>query len=289
MKLVNSATAQRNRAGTIRQAGRIRGPQGQAGCPKPATGANPLAVLVPSSQSAALRALNRTIVEYQQQSWLAHALIEHLIRRNILLEQQLNQITNREAQARRLAYHDALTGLPNRTLLEDRFSQAISLARRQRKLVAILLIDLDGFKSINDNLGHITGDKMLRTVAARLAGSIRGADTVCRYGGDEFVVMLPEVEGRAIAAAADKIRAALGEPEFVEGYEIRMTASIGTALYPVDGKSYEQLIKHADDAMYRAKAGSGRASITALPGGKPADPAPEVNDGNKVRGISGGR
>ena len=289
MKLVNSATARRNRAGTIRRAGRIRGPQGQAGCPKPATGANPLAVLVPSSQSAALRALNRTIVEYQQQSWLAHALIEHLIRRNNLLEQQLNQLTNREAQARRLAYHNALTGLPNRTLLEDRFSQAISLARRQRKLVAILLIDLDGFKSINDNLGHITGDKMLRTVAARLAGSIRGADTVCRYGGDEFVVMLPEVEGRAIAAAADKIRAALGEPEFVEGYEIRMTASIGTALYPVDGKSYEQLIKHADDAMYRAKAGSGRASITALPGGKPADPAPEVNDGNKVRGISGGR
>ena len=289
MKLVNSATARRNRAGTIRQAGRIRGPQGQAGCPKPATGANPLAVLVPSSQSAALRALNRTIVEYQQQSWLAHALIEHLIRRNILLEQQLNQITNREAQARRLAYHDALTGLPNRTLLEDRFSQAISLARRQRKLVAMLLIDLDGFKSINDNLGHITGDKMLRTVAARLAGSIRGADTVCRYGGDEFVVMLPEVEGPTMAAAADKIRAALGEPEFVKGYEIRMTASIGTALYPVDGKSYDQLIKHADDAMYRAKAGSGRASITALPGGKPADPAPEVNDGNKVRGISGGR
>ena len=193
MKLVNSATARRNRAGTIRQAGRIRGPQGQAGCPKLATGANPPAELVPSSQSAALRALNRTIVEYRQQSWLAHALIEHLIRRNILLEQQLNQLTNREAQARRLAYHDALTGLPNRTLLEDRFSQAISLARRQRKLVAILLIDLDGFKSINDNLGHITGDKMLRTVAARLAGSIRGADTVCRYGGDEFVVMLPEV------------------------------------------------------------------------------------------------
>ena len=229
-------------------------------------------------------------MECQQQSWLAHALIEHLIRRNILLEQQLNQLANREAQARRLAYHDALTGLPNRTLLEDRFSQAISLARRQRKLVAMLLIDLDGFKSINDNLGHVPGDKLLRAVAARLAGSVRGADTVCRYGGDEFVVMLPEVEGRTMAAAAaDKIRAALGEPEFVGGYEIRMTASIGIALYPVDGKSYEQLIKRADDAMYRAKAGSGRASITALPEGKPAAPASGVIDGNKVRGISGGR
>ena len=102
MKLVKSATARRNRAGPIRQAGRIRGPQGQAGCPKPATGANPLAVWVPSSQSAALRALNRTIVEYQQQSWLAHTLIEHLIRRNILLEQQLNQITNREAREDKL-------------------------------------------------------------------------------------------------------------------------------------------------------------------------------------------
>ena len=292
MKKLNGAAARSNRASTstIRQAGRIRGPQGQAACPKPATGVNPLAVSRPSSQFAAVRALNRTIVQYQQQSWLAHALVEHLIRRNILLEQQLNQITNREAQARRLAYHDALTGLPNRTLLEDRFSQAISLARRQRKLVAMLLIDLDGFKSINDNLGHGTGDKLLRTVAARLAGSVRGADTVCRYGGDEFVVMLPEVEGPAMAAAAaDKIREALGEPEFVEGYEIRMTASIGTALYPVDGKSYEQLIKHADDAMYRAKAGSGRASITAFPSGNPANPASGVIDGNKVRGISGGR
>ena len=290
MKRVNGAAVRRNRAGTIQQARRIRGPQGQAACAKPAIGANPPAVSMPSSQSAAVRALNRTIVECQQQSWLAHALIEHLIRRNILLEQQLNQLANREAQARRLAYHDALTGLPNRTLLEDRFSQAISLARRQRKLVAMLLIDLDGFKSINDNLGHGTGDKLLRTVAARLARSIRGADTVCRYGGDEFVVMLPEVEGPAMAAAAaDKIREALGEPEFVEGYEIRMTASIGTALYPVDGKSYEQLIKHADDAMYRAKAGSGRASITAFPSGNPANPASGVIDGNKVRGISGGR
>ena len=292
MKKLNGAAARSSRASasTIRQAGRIRGPQGQAACPKPATGVNPPAVSMPSSQFAAVRALNRTIVQYQQQSWLAHALVEHLIRRNILLEQQLNQITNREAQARRLAYHDALTGLPNRTLLEDRFSQAISLARRQRKLVAMLLIDLDGFKSINDNLGHGTGDKVLRTVAARLAGSIRGADTVCRYGGDEFVVMLPEVEGPAMAAAAaDKIRAALGEPEFVEGYEIRVTASIGTALYPVDGKSYEQLIKHADDAMYRAKAGSGRASFTAFPALKTADPASGGIDGNNIRGISGVR
>lgn len=280
-----------NRAsiGPIRQAGRIRGLQGQAACPKPAARVNPPAVSMPASQFAAVRALNRTIVQSQQQSWLAHALVEHLIRRNLLLEQQLKQLTNREAQARRLAYHDALTGLPNRTLLEDRFSQAISLARRQRKLVAMLLIDLDGFKSINDSLGHGTGDKLLRTVAARLSGSIRGADTVCRYGGDEFVVMLPEVEGPAMAAAAaDKIRAALGEPEFLEGYEIRITASIGAALYPMDGKSYEQLIKHADHAMYRAKAGSGRASITAFPALKPAAIS-GVIDGDNIRGISSGR
>lgn len=290
MKKLNGPASRNKRAIPLRQAGRIRGPQGQAACPKPAAGANSRAVSPPSLRSAAVRGLNRTIVEVQQQSWLAHALVEHLIRRNILLEQQLKQSANREAQARRLAYHDALTGLPNRTLLEDRFNQAISLAQRQRKLVAVLLIDLDGFKSINDNLGRVTGDKLLRSVAARLAGSVRGADTVCRIGGDKFVVMLSEVQGRTMAAAAaDNIRAALSEPDIVEGFEIRMTASIATALYPVDGKSYEQLIKHADGAMYRAKAGSNRASIiTALPARHPAD-LPHAVSGAQVHGISGAR
>jgi len=279
-----------NRVDTRRQAGRMRAPRDKGTCPNTATGANPPAVAGASTRSAALRAPDRAIVQCQQQIWLAHALIEHLVRRNNLLEQELKQLANREAQARRLAYHDALTGLPNRTLLEDRFRQAISQARRQRKCVAMLMIDLDGFKSVNDNLGHATGDKLLRTVAERLTGSIRGADTVCRYGGDEFVVMLPEVEGPAMAvAAADKVRASLGEPDIIDGHEIRMTASIGTALYPVDGKSYEELIKRADEAMYRAKAASAHASITTIPQRKSADPAAEVNVGIKIRGITGGR
>ena len=290
MKKGDAAFDPRDRAGKNRKARRLRGLNGKGARPRSATRVTPPVVTGASTQAAAVRALSRVIIQCQQQCAIAQALIEGLVGRNIRLEQRLTQLANREAQARRLAYHDALTGLPNRTLLQDRFSQAVSQAKRHRKFVAMLLIDLDGFKSINDNLGHATGDKLLCTVAARLLGSIRGADTVCRYGGDEFVIMLPEVEGPAMAAsAAEKIRASLGEPDFADGYEIRMTASIGSALYPADGKSYEQLMKHADDAMYRAKAGSARASITALPGASPADPAAGVRGGNKVRGIASRR
>jgi diguanylate cyclase (GGDEF)-like protein len=290
MKKVDGALELRNRAGKNRKARRLRGLNGKGTRLQPAAGATAPVVTGSSAQAAAARAFNRAIIQCQQQFWIAQALIEHLVTRNLRLEKELVQLANREAQARRLAYHDALTGLANRTLLQDRFSQAISQAKRHRKFVAMLLIDLDGFKSINDSLGHATGDKLLCTVAARLVSSIRGADTVCRYGGDEFVIMLPDVEGPAMAAAAaEKIRASLSEPDLVEGYEIRMTASIGSALYPADGKSYEQLMKHADDAMYRAKAGSARASIMALPGGSPADPATNVSGGNKIRGIASGR
>ena len=223
-----------------------------------------------STQSATIRTLSRVLVQSLQQLGIARILIEQLLKHNARLEQELMQATHREEQARRLAYRDALTGLPNRTLLRDRFSQATSQAKRHHKLVAMLLIDLDGFKGVNDRLGHGAGDRLLCAVGARLLESIRIEDTACRYGGDEFVIMLPEIEDAAMAAAAaEKIRARLCKPEFIDGYEIRLTASIGTALYPADGKSHEQLIKHADDAMYRAKAGSSRASIKALPARRP--------------------
>jgi len=218
-----------------------------------------------SAQSSAVRELNRALIQSQRQCEIAQSLIERLVKRNTGLEQELLQLAHREAQTRRLAYHDALTGLPNRTLLEDRFSQAMSQAKRHGKLVGMLLIDLDEFKSVNDTLGHGTGDKLLCAVARRLVDSIRGADTACRHGGDEFLIMLPELEDPALATAvAAKVRARLSEPDLIDGYQIRMTASIGTALYPVDAKSYSQLIKHADDAMYRAKAASRSVSIMAL-------------------------
>ena len=242
-----------------------------------------------SAQSAAARALGRLLADSLQQCRIAQILIDNLLKHNAWLEHELAHATHRETQARRLANHDALTGLPNRNLLRDRFSQATSQAKRHRKLVAMLLIDLDGFKSVNDKLGHGAGDKLLCAVAARLLDSIRGGDTVCRYGGDEFVIMLPDVEDPAIAAAAaEKILDRLREPDVVDGHQIHMTASIGTAFYPVDGKSYDQLIKHADDAMYRVKARSHSVSITALPQGDPAS-APSDNDSGNIRNITRGR
>jgi diguanylate cyclase (GGDEF)-like protein len=125
---------------------------------------------------------------------------------------------------------------------------------------------LDGFKRINDTLGHAAGDRLLQAVAVRMSASVRAADTACRHGGDEFVIMLPGVDDAAMAhAVADKLRARLSEPHVIDGHEIRMTASVGVALYPLHGVSYERLMKHADTAMYLAKAASSPATIQALP------------------------
>jgi diguanylate cyclase (GGDEF)-like protein len=159
------------------------------------------------------------------------------------------------ANVRHFAYHDELTGLPNRALLLDRLHQAIVRAKRQRKQLALLLLDLDGFKGVNDSLGHVAGDKLLQRVAERLVSCIRGSDTACRYGGDEFVVLLPEVddEKRALVVAGE-IRARLAKPYMVDDYSIAVTASIGVAVYPLDGVSQDDLIKQADIAMYLAKA-----------------------------------
>jgi diguanylate cyclase len=159
------------------------------------------------------------------------------------------------AQVRQFAYHDELTGLPNRRLLLDRFNQAIARAARQRKLVALLFLDLDGFKTINDALGHVAGDSLLQQVAARLSACIRTSDTACRHGGDEFVILLPELEDRESAAAvATKVRAHLAAPYIVWEAEIRVATSIGMALYPVDAKTYEDLLRQSDVAMYWDKA-----------------------------------
>jgi diguanylate cyclase len=195
---------------------------------------------------------------------IANARIETLRARVAELETALGTLTQQEAQARHLAHHDALTGLPNRTLLHDRVGQAMSHAQRHHASMALLLIDLDGFKRVNDRLGHDTGDRVLRGVAQRLVASVRAADTACRYGGDEFVVLLFEVESAAQAAAvADKVRAQLCKSHFIDGYRIRITASVGAALYPSDAETYDQLIRHADTGMYAAKIASGDPSIVA--------------------------
>ncbi len=154
----------------------------------------------------------------------------------------------------RLAQHDLLTGLPNRLLLDDRITQAISISRRQGKHFGVLFLDLDGFKTVNDSLGHEIGDKLLQLVAQRTVACVRGSDTVSRLGGDEFIVLLPEVVGAADAAfTAEKVLAALAKPYFISGHHLHLTACIGISIYPQDGHTATVLIKRADTAMYQAK------------------------------------
>ncbi|MGM0543986.1 MAG: putative bifunctional diguanylate cyclase/phosphodiesterase [Pseudomonadota bacterium] len=157
----------------------------------------------------------------------------------------------------RLAYqaqHDALTELPNRVLLSERLSRAVGLAKRHRLQMALLYLDLDDFKTINDSLGHAVGDLLLRSVADRLKECVRNTDTVCRQGGDEFVVLLSEVEKPEDATrVAKKILTVLAEPYHIDPHELHITASIGVSLYPDHGKDETTLLNNADTAMYHAK------------------------------------
>ncbi len=160
-----------------------------------------------------------------------------------------------EARIRHLAHHDALTGLPNRQLLQDRLEQALHQAQRHQKRAAVLFFDLDRFKNINDTLGHDVGDGLLRKVAQRCLGVVRDTDTVARQGGDEFVVVLPDLaQAQDAAVIARKILAAITQPCRLGQHELTVTCSIGIAVYPEDGTSVSLLLRHADAAMYRAKA-----------------------------------
>jgi len=159
-----------------------------------------------------------------------------------------------ESEIQQLSNYDALTGLPNRSLLHDRLKLAIAQASRDQQLVGVLLLDLDRFKSINDAFGHRAGDKLLKTVARRLAACIRESDTLACLGGDEFVVILAGVNSaEGITTAAKKILMLVSEPVYIDGQEIYTSGSIGIAVYPMDGDDSDTLLKHADLAMYQAK------------------------------------
>jgi diguanylate cyclase (GGDEF)-like protein/PAS domain S-box-containing protein len=152
------------------------------------------------------------------------------------------------------AQHDVVTNLPNRLLLNDRITQAIALARRQRRPIAVIFLDLDRFKYINDSLGHATGDKLLQSVSRGLLASVRASDTVSRQGGDEFVILLSEITHPEDAARSAKtILLSLSAPCSIEGHDLHINGSIGISVYPEDGADAETLIKNADTAMYHAK------------------------------------
>jgi len=159
-----------------------------------------------------------------------------------------------EERLEHLAHYDQLTGLPNRILFNDRLKQALALGRRARNRVAVMFLDLDGFKAINDSLGHSAGDNLLAQVANRLTQCLRETDTVARFGGDEFTIVLPDVDGEeSVAKIARKITEDIARPYDIEGNEANVTTSLGISLYPLDGQQAQTLVQKADNAMYQAK------------------------------------
>jgi len=177
---------------------------------------------------------------------------------NAQLQAEIVERRQAEARVHHMAYHDSLTGLPNRALLADRLDRAMLAAQRSDRGLAVMFIDLDRFKTINDSLGHMTGDQLLKEVANRLCGSVRASDTVARLGGDEFVVLLPGIRNTDESShVAQKIIDALAAPFPLEGRLLHISPSIGICMYPDDGKDVATLMRNADAAMYHAKA-SGR-------------------------------
>src|ERR1051325_506957 len=172
----------------------------------------------------------------------------------VIVVRDISERTYAEEQIKHLAYHDALTGLPNRLLFKDRLTVALSHAQRDGSRLAVLFLDLDRFKVINDSLGHNIGDQLLQAVAARVQSCVRESDTVARLGGDEFTLLLPNLNRSEDAApVAQKLLEAVRYPFHIEGREFFITTSIGVSLYPEDGLDAETLIKNADTAMYQAK------------------------------------
>jgi diguanylate cyclase (GGDEF)-like protein/hemerythrin-like metal-binding protein/PAS domain S-box-containing protein len=173
----------------------------------------------------------------------------------------LSQLLERHQALEAAANHDALTGLPNRRLLADRLRQAMELAKRNRKLLAVCYVDLDGFKSINDRLGHAAGDEVLRVVAQRMKAALRGADTVARMGGDEFVLLLGNLSHvNEATKLLHLLMFELGQPMTVLDQQVQVALSMGVTVYPTDPSSPDELLAHADKMLYTAKA-DGKACL----------------------------
>ncbi|WP_407898485.1 EAL domain-containing protein [Ferrigenium sp. UT5] len=174
----------------------------------------------------------------------------------LAIKENITEKKAAEARIQQLAHFDQLTGLPNRGQLNERFSYALSLAQRSGESMAVMFLDLDHFKNINDTLGHSIGDLFLVEIAKRLKSCVREEDTVSRLGGDEFILVFPGTDADGAAIVANKLIEAISQPCVIDNHELNGTPSIGIALYPSDGESFEELLKKADTAMYRVKHGS---------------------------------
>ncbi len=214
--------------------------------------------------------LRRSLLASERELSAARQRARALERQLSLLRAELRLLARSHAETHRRAHFDALTSLPNRFLLLDRFHQAMAHATRMRTKLALLYLDIDGFKAVNDALGHATGDELLKRVAARLLASVRASDTACRHGGDEFVILLTDVtDDDGAFGAAEKIRAHLAMPYVIGATAIQLTASIGVAVYPSDGREYSELLERSDFVMFRKKGDmSGRPSIVRLDQGR---------------------
>jgi diguanylate cyclase (GGDEF)-like protein len=180
--------------------------------------------------------------------------LEVAITEREIFEAELDAAHRTKDEFRDLAYHDDLTGLPKRSLLYDRLDLAITQSHRQEGRLAVLFLDLDDFKTVNDSYGHDSGDRLLVELAKRVRCSVRAADTVARFGGDEFVVLLHTVTGtRDASRVAAKVLHAVQAPYRLDGHEVSIVASVGVSVYPDDGTLPDQLVRNADAAMYREK------------------------------------
>ncbi|AXP03750.1 EAL domain-containing protein [Pseudomonas fluorescens] len=222
----------------------------------------PLAIIVGLSEEEQLSAVNRQAHTYLWRAAGASLSLVLLVSLLSRMSWQLVQSRLRAAEAKiayaerveYLAYHDGLTSLPNRSLFSKMLSQSISEASRYHRQLAVLFLDLDRFKHINDTLGHDAGDQLLQEVAQRITACLRASDTVARLGGDEFVILLPELsEDKYVAITAQKVLSTIARPFNLQDHEFRVTASIGISVFPQDGLDEQTLKKNADIAMYQAK------------------------------------
>ncbi len=199
-------------------------------------------------------AVENKVQEASEKLAIVNQALENEVRERQLLEHQLAVALEQEQASRHAAFHDPLTGLPNRVLFNDRLEHGLEQAKRHNRTLAVMFVDLDNFKSINDSYGHDVGDDVLQTIAARLKENIRGDDTVSRHGGDEFLYLLMEVgDERDIAVVAEKIIKAIQTPCDISAGNLVIMPSIGISIFPKDGITADTLIKSADKAMYQAK------------------------------------
>lgn len=215
----------------------------------------PLAVVVGLSAEEQMADVEAKIVGYW---WWAAGLSAVLLFITVILARMSAQLANKDKRIRHLAFHDPLTGMPNRQLLLDRLQQHLMLAGRKKVKIGVMFVDLDRFKAVNDSYGHDIGDGLLKELADRLTGTLRHSDTVARIGGDEFVVILTEIqEASTYATIAQKMIDKLTQPALINKHELQVSVSVGISCFPEDGLDAALLIKQADTAMYAAKGAGG--------------------------------